>query len=123
VIRRKDNKRILQRQTLKERKEEEKKKKREELKRLKNLKKEELAQKLKQIQEMAGGELIGIEKIDLTKDFDPAEHDQVMNQMFTEEYFETKDCKLKKPVFENDIDISDLIVFYLNLSRMNQNQK
>ncbi|KAJ3259563.1 KRRI-Interacting protein 1 [Boothiomyces macroporosus] len=112
-IRRKDNKRVLQRQSIQERKELEKQKKKEDLKRLKNLKREELANKLQQIKEMAGGDLIGLDEVDLEKEFDPNDYDNKMNQVFTEDYYSKADLKKtgkpKKPVFEDDIDISDLV--------------
>jgi protein KRI1 len=87
IIRRKDDKRTLQRQSAAERKQELKKQKAEELKRLKNLKKQELQEKLKQIKEMAGGDLVGLGEIDLEKEFDPSEYDNKMSSAFSEEYY------------------------------------
>ncbi|KAI8902729.1 KRI1-like family-domain-containing protein [Globomyces pollinis-pini] len=113
VVRRENSARVIKRQTLKERKEEEKKQRQEELKRLKNLKMEELEKKLKQIQDMAGGELIGFDSSVLEADFDPDNYDQKMNEVFADEYYKDQELKKsgkpKKPVFEDDIDISDLI--------------
>ncbi|KAJ3274803.1 KRRI-Interacting protein 1 [Terramyces sp. JEL0728] len=111
-IRRKDNTRILQRQSVQERKEMEKQKKKEDLKRLKNLKREELANKLRQIKEMAGGDLIGLDEMELDKEFDPNAYDNKMNEVFTKDYYSKADLKKtgkpKKPVFEDDIDINDI---------------
>jgi protein KRI1 len=87
TIRRKDDKRTIQRQSASERKQELKKQKAEELKRLKNLKKQELQEKLKQIQDMAGGDLIGFGEIDLEEEFDPADYDKKMSSAFSEDYY------------------------------------
>ncbi|KAJ3373938.1 hypothetical protein HDU91_002536 [Kappamyces sp. JEL0680] len=100
---RKDNTRTLKRQSEKEKKEAQKLKKQQELMRLKNLKKEELSLKLKKIQEMAGGSLIGLDNLDFEKEFDPNDYDQQMTK-------ETKGSgKPKKPTWDEDIDISDIV--------------
>jgi protein KRI1 len=93
VIRRKDDKRGQQRQAAEERKKEEKRQKQEEIKRLKNLKKQQLAEKLKQIQQMAGGDF-GLDEEDLEKEFDPDEYDQKMKSTFDEEYYAKIVCFL-----------------------------
>jgi protein KRI1 len=108
AIRRKDNTRVLKRMTLKERKEQEKTKKQNELKRLKNLKKMELNEKLKEIHKMAGGDLKGLDSIDLEKEFDPNEHDRKMMGMFDQKYYQHCNDAVK-PVFDDDIDILDLV--------------
>lgn len=62
----------------------------EELKRLKNVKKKELHEKLERIKEMAGS-LDGAklqQMVDLDDDFDPAAYDKQMREMFGEEYYE-----------------------------------
>lgn len=53
-VRKKDNRRKLQRQARSDRKEEEKSQKTEELKRLKNLKMKEIEERLRKIQEITG---------------------------------------------------------------------
>lgn len=110
IIRRKDTSRVLKREAEKEKKLEHRTKKDEDLKRLKNLKREELKRKLKQIQDMAGGDLIGLEDIDLANDFDPEEYDKRMNNVFTDDYYATKGVKSAgKPTWDDEIDISDFI--------------
>jgi protein KRI1 len=70
-----------------ERKEAEKLAKEEELKRLKNLKMDEIRSKLKTIREVAGGQLFGLEEKDLEDDFDPQDYDQKMQNAFNDEYY------------------------------------
>ena len=89
-MRRKDNSRVLKRQAEKEKKQLQEVRKQEELKRLKALKREELAAKLQKIQEMAGGDLTGLNELDLSKEFDPADYDQTMNNVFTDDYYSGK---------------------------------
>ncbi|KAJ8327029.1 hypothetical protein BDV3_000159 [Batrachochytrium dendrobatidis] len=109
LLRREDNSRKLKREEHKLRKEAEKSKKMEELKRLKNLKKEELKAKLKQIRDMSGGHTIGFDEVDLDKDFDPEEFDLKMQHTFNDDYYGAEDAHIK-PKFDDDIDISNFIV-------------
>ena len=46
-----------------------------------------MAEKLKKIQEMAGGDLIGLNEMDLDGDFDPAQYDQKMHDIFADDYY------------------------------------
>ncbi|KAG0345985.1 hypothetical protein BG004_002681 [Podila humilis] len=105
-VRNKDDARKRQRQAAKERKKEEKVKKLEELKRAKNLKKKEIFDRLKQIQEITGNSTVGFNEIDLETDFNPEDHDQKMESMFSDMYYEGEDANVK-PVFEDDIDTAD----------------
>ncbi|KAI8048577.1 KRI1-like family C-terminal-domain-containing protein [Syncephalis plumigaleata] len=107
TLRRKDNTRKLERERRKERKEEEKLKKMEELKRLKNLKKMEIMDKLRKIQEITGNTNVGVDDINLEEDFNPDSYDATMGHLFDNTYYEESDKR--KPVFEDDIDISDII--------------
>lgn len=107
-MRRKDNSRKLKRESVKSRKEEEKKRREEELKRLKNLKKQEIFNKLKQIQEITGNKNVGIDDIDLEGEFDPNDYDDKMQKMFNDEYYEAEDAG-EKPVFADDINIDDIV--------------
>jgi protein KRI1 len=111
-VRRKDSRRSEQRKKKIDRKEEEKVQKMEELKRLKNLKKKEIWDKLKKVQEISGckseDKIAGlIEGVDLEGDFDPEKWDSKMTEVFDDEYYGDVD-KLKKPNFGDDIDIGDL---------------
>lgn len=99
-MRRKDETRKVKRQQKVERKALERKKKEEELRHLKNLKRQELQEKVVKIYRMAGkddvdectaAELAAL--MDIEGDFDPEEHDRKMATLFTEEYYEEEDPK------------------------------
>ncbi|KAH6569912.1 hypothetical protein BASA50_005226 [Batrachochytrium salamandrivorans] len=107
LLRRTDDSRKRKREEQKLRKEEDKKRRTEELKHLKNLKREELATKLQKIRDMSGGHIIGLEDVDLDKDFDPIEYDLKMQRAFDDSYYDSKDASIK-PKFDDDIDVSDL---------------
>ncbi|KFH67167.1 hypothetical protein MVEG_07690 [Podila verticillata NRRL 6337] len=105
-VRNKDDARKRQRQAAKERKKEEKVKKLEELKRAKNLKKKEIFDRLKQIQEITGNKTVGFDEIDLETEFNPEDYDQKMESMFSDKYYDEED-ENAKPVFDDDIDTAD----------------
>eukprot|EP00850_Spirogloea_muscicola_P007839 SM000040S14851 [mRNA] locus=s40:754270:767547:+ [translate_table: standard] len=74
----------------------------EELKRLKNVKKRELEQRLLRIQEVAGAvgdsrlsAALGADALD--EDFDPADYDRAMEVAFNEDYYEQRDEGLGVP--------------------------
>ncbi|KAK3810453.1 MAG: KRI1-like family C-terminal-domain-containing protein [Linnemannia elongata] len=101
-VRNTDDKRKRQRQAAKERKKEEKIRQMEELKRAKNLKKQEIFNKLKQIQEITGNKTVGFDEIDLETEFNPEDYDQKMDKMFSDKYYAGDENE--KPVFDDDID-------------------
>lgn len=79
----------------------------EEVKRLKNLKKKEMNEKLTKIREIAGiGEEGGwrLDVDDLEEEFDPEEHDRKMKEAFDDEYYEANDVD---PEFGSDNDDGD----------------
>lgn len=78
------NTRKMKRDEIKERKEREKIKKREELKQLKAMKKKEILSKLDKLKKVAGNGDLDFETLDLDGDFDPAEYDRKMAQVFAE---------------------------------------
>ncbi|KAF9123918.1 hypothetical protein BGW39_008597 [Mortierella sp. 14UC] len=101
-VRNANDKRKRQRQAAKERKKEEKIRQLEELKRAKNLKKQEIFNKLKQIQEITGNKTVGFDEIDLETEFNPEDYDQKMDKMFSDKYYAGDENE--KPVFDDDID-------------------
>ncbi|KAJ2557750.1 Ribosome biogenesis protein Kri1 [Coemansia sp. RSA 1933] len=106
-VRRKDDRRKLARERAKERKEEQKKEKVEELKRIKNKKKRDILEKLKEIQGITGNNKIGLDKLDLDKDLAPKEVDELIDNLV-----EDDNCTYDengKPVWDDDIDIDDLV--------------
>ena len=129
-LRRPDNSRKEKRKTVAERKQEEAQQKMEELKRLKNLKKAEIYNKLQSIREITGNTsksshecllhnercilmhiiitpAVGFDEIDLDEEFDPNNFDQKLHTVFNDDYYDTKDAI--KPEFGNDIDVTDII--------------
>lgn len=89
LVRKKDDRRKQKRAEKAERKAQEEEERRRELKQLKNLKKLEIEDRLKEIQNIAGDgvaeeDLIG--KL-LDGEFDPEKHDQAMAEAFGEDYY------------------------------------
>jgi len=87
-VRQKDDKRKVKRKEREERKLEEKVRRAEELKRLKNLKKKEIEDRLRKLKEIAGTKE---SKIDLDTEFDPETHDKDMSEMLGENYDEEEE--------------------------------
>ncbi|CAM6105228.1 unnamed protein product [Calypogeia fissa] len=101
-VRKKSETRKKQREKKKERESEEAGTRREELKRLKNVKKKEVLEKLSKIRAVAGlstapsddGGERGVDILgadDLDEDFDPDEYDKKMKEAFGEEYYDADD--------------------------------
>ena len=109
-MRRPDDKRKLQRESLKERKEAEKQKRKDEIAKLKALKKEEILQKLKQTEFMAGNNILENNKLldkaqkELQTDFIPDVYDKAMEQMFDDKYY--KDVDYQSSDLEEQHDIN-----------------
>lgn len=59
--------------------------------------------KLEKLKQITGNKTLGIDEKDLHEDFDPAKHDQMMQQCFDEEYYCEGEGEDVKPVF----DVSD----------------
>lgn len=103
TMRKKDNSRKRKREEVKARKLEEKQKKREELKQLKALKRKEIAEKIKTLQKVVGNkDFCPFKEQDIDDDFDPAEYDKRMSEVFDNYNDEIEDTE--KPVFS---DLSD----------------
>jgi len=113
TVRREDTRRKDNRISVKERKKTERQKLMEEVKRLKNLKREEIRSKIDLISKIGGISGRDAEKIaDLTSEFDPEAHDRVMKEMYDKEgendedayqELEDEDGNPIKPEFE-DLD-------------------
>ena len=84
-----------------ERKEQERETKREELKRLKNLKKKEILEKLNKLAVITGNpvESLGVTLDDIEEDFDPEEYDAKMTSLFSDKYYAAGREDEEKPVF------------------------
>lgn len=104
-VRRKDTGRAEKRQDKKSRQEQEKLKKKEDLKHLKNLKKQEIMERIDKLKEVTGNDTIGFDPDDLEGDFDPAEHDRLMQKVFSGEY-EGQDEHVK-PQFANEEEFKE----------------
>lgn len=102
-VRKKDDRRKQHRKEREERKNKEKEKKKEELKRLKNLKRKEIMEKIEQLKELTGNDKIGFLEEDLQDDFDNSRYDQIMEQVFDDNYYDAaQEEDEEKPVFSDD---------------------
>ena len=111
-MRRPDDRRKKARQDRAARKKEEKETKMRELDQLKSLKRQEIADKLKKLREVSGSDnrMDGgaFENIDFDADFDPAEHDRIMQQQFDDNYY-SHEGDAVKPEWDDDIEIDDIL--------------
>ncbi|SCZ90494.1 BZ3500_MvSof-1268-A1-R1_Chr1-3g02023 [Microbotryum saponariae] len=95
------------REAAKTKKEQEKLERKEEVRRLKALKRKEVEAKLAKLIEAAGEGTKGLDAIDLEGDWDEAEHDRKMQEIYGEDYDQGEDEGFK-PTWDDDIDIGDI---------------
>lgn len=74
----------------------------EELARQRNKKLKDIKSRLKEIQEITGTDIVGLENVDLDADFDPEKHDAQMAEMFNDDYYNKEDTE--KPTWDDDIE-------------------
>ncbi|XP_069681632.1 protein KRI1 homolog [Periplaneta americana] len=108
-LRKKDDRRKRKRQEIKERKEAEAARKREELKRLKALKRKEIMEKIEKLKHITGNEEVGFKDEDLEGDFDPAEHDRRMSELFNHDFYEGEEDSGKPefPELDEELEIEN----------------
>ncbi|XP_068779010.1 protein KRI1 homolog isoform X2 [Struthio camelus] len=104
-VRRRDERRKEKREQIRERKKKEKARKREELKQLKNLKREEIAARLARLREATGNAAVGFSERLLEDDFDPDQHDRLMEEFFGDDYYGRGEEE--KPQFEAEEGLDD----------------
>jgi len=109
-VRERKDKRKQQRQSKAERQEADKIRRTEELKRLKNLKKEEISRRLKQLQEITGNDETTLGSMDLDGEFDPDTHDKQMVNMLGQDYDEREDGLTAEELAEAPAGMAELDV-------------
>ncbi|MCI08863.1 KRI1-like protein, partial [Trifolium medium] len=94
-VRKKTNTRKEQRKSKEERMAIAQKEREEELKHLKNVKKQEIQEKVKKIMKTAGiddDDIIPLSAAELEEEFDPEEYDRMMKKAFDEKYYNAEDA-------------------------------
>ena len=81
----------------------EKAKKMDELKTLRNLKKKEVMEKIERIKKAAGSDEFKLGENDLEEDFDPEQHDCLMQTMFDDDYYDEDEGE-EKPQWDEEVE-------------------
>ena len=110
-MRRKDDSRKEKRLDKKERKEDEKRRKMEELSKIKQMKKDEILEKLKKAEFLSGASILEDKRIlekaekELKTEFIPDLYDRDMAKIFDEKYYEMSDTEIKKLEKKKDLNL------------------
>ncbi|KAF5291373.1 hypothetical protein FQA39_LY03524 [Lamprigera yunnana] len=106
-LRQKDDKRKAKRVERKTRKVQEKQNKMEEIKQLNALKRQEIEEKIKKLQEVTGNNELGFDIKDIDEDFSPEEHDKRMQELFNNEFYAEPegDIKPEFPELDEELEI------------------
>lgn len=119
-VRKKTNTRKEQRKSKEERMAIAQKEREDELKHLKNLKKQEIQEKVKKIMNTAGindDDIIPLSMAEIEKEFDPEEYDRMMKKAFDDKYYNAEDADpdfcsdnddIEKPDFEKEDELLGL---------------
>ncbi|KAL2335969.1 hypothetical protein Fmac_010415 [Flemingia macrophylla] len=119
-VRKKSDTRKEQRKSKEERMAIAQKEREEELKHLKNLKKQEIQDKVKKIMKTAGiheDDIIPLSMAEIEEEFDPKEYDRMMKRAFDEKYYNAEDADhdfcsdnddIEKPDFEKEDELLGL---------------
>lgn len=67
---------------------------------MKNLKRQEIKEKLDKLKELTGNSTVGFSDGDIEGDFDPVAHDIAMSKVFSEDYYHQGEEE-EKPVFSD----------------------
>merc|ERR1719401_2861946 len=109
-VRERNDKRKRQRHEKAERKEAEKIRRTEELKRLKNLKKEEIRRRLKQLQDITGNiDDTALGSVDLDADFDPDEHDNQVTKMLGQGYDDMEENLAPEELVQAPVGMEEIL--------------
>lgn len=102
-VRAEDDRRKKKRAEIKDRKEKEKEQRRQDLQVLKEIKRQEIQEKIDKLKLVTGNEDLPINDDFLDQDFDPDEHDKKMQAIFNDEYYRIDEGE-QKPECPDDID-------------------
>ncbi|UZJ56351.1 hypothetical protein CBS101457_005671 [Exobasidium rhododendri] len=106
-VRRTEDKRKKEREERAKRKQEEKEEKKREIDRMKDLKRKSIVDRLKKLKEATGSTNVDFERFQLDAEFDPEEHDRLMQVAFNDDYYgEDEDGK---PKWDDDLDMGSIV--------------